>query len=204
MKLSIKPAQNSITFSSRAEIRETNHPSDVLPFLEELHKLLVKYHPNGKIWISLQGFNTEQIDYFYQYLQTRNPDWLEGVVSGPSSPSIAETRYRLPVKYKHRQYPDITHSIRCEFPAEKWDQAYALTLGRESVNPRPYAFAKIHETYAPFTDGFVSYSDGNHDDINKVVWSMRAWDIRKDVNQVLKEYCRFFLNPRVENAAAAG
>ncbi|MGN6438820.1 MAG: hypothetical protein ACTHMM_19910 [Agriterribacter sp.] len=181
-----------------------NHPSDVLPFLEELHKRLTQYHPNAKMWISLQGFNTEQIDYFYQYLKNNNPAWLEGVVSGPSSPPIAETRYRLPAKYKHRQYPDITHSIRCEFPVERWDQAYALTLGRESVNPRPYAFAKIHETYAPFTDGFVSYSDGNHDDVNKVIWSMRAWNIHKDVNEILDEYCRFFFNSDVEHTAAAG
>lgn len=181
-----------------------NHPSEVLPFLEELYKRLTKYHPNAKMWISLQGFNTEQIDYFYQYLKNNNPAWLEGVVSGPSSPPIAETRYRLPARYKHREYPDITHSIRCEFPVERWDQAYALTLGRESVNPRPYAFAKIHETYAPFTDGFVSYSDGNHDDINKVIWSMRGWDIKKDVNEILEEYCRFFFNADVARSAAAG
>ncbi|MBX3252608.1 MAG: hypothetical protein KF862_00600 [Chitinophagaceae bacterium] len=181
-----------------------NHPSEVLPFLHELQKRLIKYHPNAKMWISLQGFNTEQIDYFYQYLENYNPDWLEGVVSGPSSPPIAETRYRLPATYKHRQYPDITHSVRCEFPVEKWDQAYALTLGRESVNPRPYAFAKIHETYAPFTDGFVSYSDGNHDDINKIIWSMRGWDVHKDVDEILREYCRFFFNDKVEYSAAAG
>ncbi len=181
-----------------------NDPSDVLPFLKDLHTILVKYHPNAKVWISLQGFSTAQIDYFYQYLKNEQPGWLEGVVSGPSSPPIAETRYRLPSKYHHRQYPDITHSVRCEFPVEKWDQAYALTLGRESVNPRPYAFAKVQETYAPFTDGFVSYSDGNHDDVNKVLWSMRAWDMKKDVHEILKEYSRFFFGSKVEDAAANG
>lgn len=169
-----------------------NHPSEVLPFLKDLHDRLIKYHPNAKIWISLQGFSVEQIDYFYRYLDQEKPSWLQGVVSGPGSPPIAETRYRLPKQYQHREYPDITHSVRCEFPVEQFDQAYALTLGRESVNPRPYAFAKIHQTYAPFTDGFVSYSDGCHDDINKAIWSMRGWDPQKDVNEILKEYSRFF------------
>ncbi|MFT4016707.1 MAG: hypothetical protein QM668_07065 [Agriterribacter sp.] len=181
-----------------------NHPSEVMPFLKELQSRLVKYHPNAKVWISLQGFSEEQVDYFYQYLRHENPDWLEGVVSGPGSPPIAETRFRLPAKYKHRQYPDITHSVRCEFPVEKWDQAYALTLGRESVNPRPFAFAKIHETYAPFTDGFVSYSDGCHDDVNKVIWSMRGWDPQMNVNTILEEYTQFFFNPKVAQPAAAG
>lgn len=181
-----------------------NHPAEVLPFLKDLHHLLVKYHPNGKIWISLQGFDTEQIDYFYNYLKTENPDWLEGVVSGPSSPPMAETRYRLPEKYKHRQYPDITHTVRCEFPMPQWDQAYALTLGRESVNPRPYSFAQVHQTYAPFTDGFVSYSDGNHDDVNKVVWNGRGWNQQQDLHELLKEYSRFFFGANVADAAADG
>ncbi|GGM83396.1 hypothetical protein GCM10010967_13910 [Dyadobacter beijingensis] len=171
-----------------------NHPSEVLPFLRELQAKLVKYHPKAKMWISLQGFDTEQIDYFYKYLETEKPTWLQGVVSGPGSPPMAETRYRLPKQYQHRQYPDITHQVRCEFPVEKFDQAYALTLGRESVNPRPYAFAKIHAKYAPFTDGFVSYSDGSHDDVNKVLWSMRGWDPQMDVHRIMEEYANFFFS----------
>ncbi len=181
-----------------------NEPSDVMPFLKELQSRLVKYHPSAKMWISLQGFSVEQIDYFYKYLETEKPTWLQGVVSGPGSPPMAETRYRLPKQYQHREYPDITHAIRCEFPVEKYDQAFALTLGRESVNPRPYAFAKIHEKYAPFTDGFVSYSDGSHDDVNKVLWSMRAWDVKKDVHQILKEYASFFFGKNIDNAVASG
>ncbi len=181
-----------------------NHPSEVMPFLEELYKRVIKYHPNGKVWLSLQGFNTEQIDYFYDYLKTHQPKWFAGVVSGPSSPPIAETRYRLPAQYQHRQYPDITHSVRCQFPVEQFDQAYALTLGRESVNPRPYSFARILDTYAPFTDGFLSYSDGNHDDVNKVIWSARAWNMKQDVHEILKEYSRFFFGAAFEDAAANG
>ncbi|MDQ6477263.1 hypothetical protein [Dyadobacter sp. LHD-138] len=181
-----------------------NHPSNVMPFLKELQSRLVKYHPNAKMWISLQGFSVEQIDYFYQYLAKEKPLWLEGVVSGPGSPPMAETRYRLAKQYKHREYPDITHQIRCEFPVEKFDQAYALTLGRESVNPRPYAYAKIHEKYAPFTDGFVSYSDGSHDDVNKVLWSMRGWDTQKNIHEILKEYASFFFGKNIDQEAASG
>lgn len=181
-----------------------NHPSEVLPFLKDLHDRLIQYHPNAKIWVSLQGFNVEEVDYFYRFLETEKPTWLQGVVTGPGSPPIAETRYRLPRQYLHRQYTDITHSVRCEFPVEKFDQAFALTLGRESVNPRPFAFAKIHQTYAPFTDGFVSYSDGCHDDVNKIIWNMRGWNPNEDVNEILVEYCRFFFGSRLEKTAADG
>ncbi|QMW03917.1 hypothetical protein [Spirosoma foliorum] len=179
-----------------------NHPKDVMPFLKDIHTLLVKYHPKAKVWISLQGFNVEQVNYFYDYLAQNNPSWLQGVVYGPGSPPLAETRYRLPKQYQLRQYPDITHTVRCEFPVEHWDQAYALTLGREASNPRPYFYARAQAAAAPFTDGFVSYSDGCHDDINKVMWSMRAWNMQMSVHQILNEYSRFFFGwPLTESAA---
>lgn len=169
-----------------------NHPKYVLPFLKAIAAELKKYHPHAGVWISLQGFSYEQVDYFYDYLNKNNPDWLAGVVSGPSSPDMAETRFRLPTKYKHRHYPDLTHTVRCQYPTENWDQAFALTEGREVCNPQPFYYAKIHNRFAPFTDGFISYSDGSHDDVNKVVWSQMAWNPEKDVTKVVTEYSRYF------------
>lgn len=181
-----------------------NHPRLVMPFLKEVAAELKKYHPKAGMWISLQGFSEEQVDYFYEYLEKNNPDWLAGVVSGPSSPDMAATRFRLPKKYRHRFYPDITHSVRCQFPVENWDQAYALTEGREVCNPQPFYYAKIHNRFAPFTDGFLSYSDGVHDDVNKALWSQLAWDPEKDVRQVMVEYSRFFFGSSVADAGADG
>ncbi|MBK7979138.1 MAG: hypothetical protein IPK06_03820 [Ignavibacteriae bacterium] len=181
-----------------------NHPKYVMPFLKELHAKLIKYHPNAGIWISLQGFSEEQIDYFYNYLNEEKPTWLKGVVSGPSSPPIAETRFRLPKQYLHRQYPDVTHSVRCEFPALNFDQAFALTIGREGINPQPEYYAKIHGDYAQFTNGFVTYSDGCHDDVNKIIWSQRGWNTKKSVNEILKEYGRFFFGNNLAQETANG
>jgi len=181
-----------------------NHPSDVLPFLKEVHSILMKYHPEAGIWISLQGFSAEQIDYFYNYLDENEPDWLRGIVSGPSSPSVSATRHRLAKKYKHRHYPDITHNVRCDYPVLNWDQAYALTIGREGINPQPNYYSKIHAKIAPFVDGFVSYSDGAHDDVNKFTFSMRGWDIETTPNEIMKDYARFFFGPGLSDEAAEG
>lgn len=181
-----------------------NHPKYVMPFLKAIAEELKKYHPNAGVWISLQGFNNEQVDYFYEYLEKNNPEWLAGVVSGPSSPDMASTRFRLPAKYKHRHYPDLTHTVRCQYPTENWDQAFALTEGREVCNPQPFYYAKIHNRFAPFTDGFISYSDGSHDDVNKVIWSQMAWNPKKDVTEVMTEYSRFFFGNSVAKAGADG
>ena len=182
----------------------SNYPKYVMPFLKEVTAQLKKYHPKATMWISLQGFSDEQVDYFYQYLEQNNPDWLTGVVTGPGSPDLAATRFRLPKKYLHRHYPDLTHSVRCQYPALNLDQAFALTEGREVCNPQPVYYAKIHNRFAPFTDGFLSYSDGCHDDVNKVTWSQMGWDPTRPVRDVLVEYARFFFGSSVAEVGADG
>ncbi len=181
-----------------------NHPRDVMPFLRELNERLQKYHPGAGIWISLQGFNAEKIDYFYNYLDKNNPDWLRGVVTGPGSPPMAETRYRLPKKYLHRNYPDITHNVRCDYPVPNWDQAYSLTIGREGINPRPNYYSKIQAASSTLTDGFISYSDGCHDDVNKVIWSMSSWDNTLEPYDILVDYCRYFFGSGLAQKGAEG
>jgi hypothetical protein len=182
----------------------SNHPKEVMPFLKAIAGELKKYHPNAGVWISLQGFSDEQVNYFYEYLGKYKPDWLTGVVSGPSSPNMANTRFQLPKQYKHRHYPDLTHTVRCQYPTENWDQAFALTEGREVSNPQPAYYAKIHNQFAPLTDGFLSYSDGVHDDINKVIWSQMAWNPNKEVRDVLAEYASLFFGHAISEQVADG
>ena len=181
-----------------------NHPKDVLPFLQMLASELQKYHPQAAVWISLQGFSDERVDYFYHYLETQKPTWLRGVVTGPGSPELTETHYRLPAQYKHRYYPDITHNVRCENPVLNWDLTFALTLGREAINPQPFFYSDVHNYYAPFTDGFITYSDGAHDDMNKMVWSRKGWDTDEDVVGIVDQYVRFFFGAKPDGGITEG
>jgi len=164
----------------------------VMPYLKDLSAVLSKHHPKAGIWISLQGFDRKKVDAFYDILDREKPTWLAGVVSGPSSPSISQTRARLPKAYRLRWYPDITHTVRCQFPVDNWDTAYALTLGREPATPRPRAYTDIFRLFANCTDGFLSYSDGINDDLNKALWSCLAWNPDLDIRDMLTEYARFF------------
>jgi hypothetical protein len=59
-----------------------------------------------------------------------------------------------PKKYKLRHYPDLTHTVRCSYPVKQWDQAFALTLGRECTNPQPLYYASVHNQYAANTMDF--------------------------------------------------
>ncbi len=181
-----------------------NPPELVMPFLEDLARLLDRHHPNARIWISLQGFEDPQVDDFYAWVETHMPKWMGGVVAGPSSPSIAETRARLPLPYGLRHYPDITHVVRAQYPAGWIDPALAFTLGREPINPRPLYYRHIHNKFAPYTDGFLTYSDGVHDDVNKAVWSALGWNTHAEPRRIVLEYCRLFFGASVAEPAADG
>ncbi len=181
-----------------------NPPELVIPYLAELSGVLAKSHPRAKIWLSMQGFDKPQIRTVHAWINEKLPGWLGGLVAGPSSPPIPETRALLPQRYGLRDYPDITHQVRSQYPVIWWDQAFALTLGRESVNPRTTFFKIVHDYYAPYTSGFISYSDGIHDDVNKTVWSLLGWSSEFTSREMLAQYTRCFFGAAVAERAADG
>jgi hypothetical protein len=52
----------------------------------------------------------------------------------------------------------------------------------------------IHNYFAPYTVGFLAYSDGSHDDVNKATWSRLGWDSTTGLREILEDYARFFLD----------
>ena len=181
-----------------------NHPREVMPFLEEISTLLLKHHPEARVWLSPQGFHGEELNYMFDWIAERRPEWLGGVVGGPGSPPLGGLRERLDKRYRLRDYPDITHIVRCQYPVPDLDQAFALTLGRECIMARPVASSMIHGSTAQYTDGFISYSDGVHDDANKILWSQLGWDSSQDPRDIMVDYCRFFFGSDAAEKAADG
>ncbi|HOV32543.1 MAG TPA: hypothetical protein PLX23_04190 [Candidatus Hydrogenedens sp.] len=181
-----------------------NPPELVIPFLEDLSKLAIRYHPEARIWLSLQNFSLEQSRYVFNYLNKEQPKWFGGLCEGPSSPPIPYLRQNLPHPYRLRMYPDITHNKPCQYPVPWWDTAFAMTIGREGINPRPVQFAYIHNWFQPYCDGFISYSDGVHDDVNKVIWSAMAWNPQQKIRDVLTEYANVFFGSNISVQSADG
>src|SRR5262249_42902753 len=105
-------------------------PIYLMPLLEKQTANLHKYHPKAKMWVAPQGFSQEWLDSFLSMLR-KEPTWLEGIVFGPQvRVSLAKLRELVPKRYPIRHYPDITHTLRSQYPVHNWDLAYALTLGR--------------------------------------------------------------------------
>jgi hypothetical protein len=172
------------------------HPRPLMAMVEKQAASLRRYHPQAKIWIAPQGFNPEWLEEFLKILRDE-PKWFDGVVFGPQIfVSLPELRKRVPERYPIRGYPDITHSINCQHPVPDWDVAFGLTQGREVINPRPQGQAAIFRYYQESTIGFITYSEGCNDDVNKFVWSGLGWDPKTPVIDILRQYARYFVGDR--------
>jgi hypothetical protein len=179
-------------------------PKYLMALLEKQTENLHRYHPKAQMWMSPQGFNQAWTDEWLNIMKTE-PKWLTGIVFGPQNRlTLAETRARIPKRYPIRFYPDITHSFHSQYPVQDWDAAFALTEGREGINPRPFGEATIFRVNLPYTTGFVTYSEGCNDDVNKFVWSSLGWNPDADVVSIVRDYSRFFIGGNSADAFAQG
>ncbi|MBS0261136.1 MAG: hypothetical protein JSS02_04205, partial [Planctomycetes bacterium] len=180
------------------------HPKPLMALVEKQAAALRRHHPQAKIWVAPQGFNPAWLQEFIQILQTE-PKWFDGVVFGPQIfVSLEELRKLVPARYPIRGYPDITHSINCQHPVPDWDTAFGVTQAREVINPRPLGQAAIFRAYRDKTFGFLTYSEGCNDDVNKFVWSGLGWNSQTPVVDILRHYSRFFIGDRFTEGFAQG
>jgi hypothetical protein len=170
-------------------------PGPLMALLEKQSANLKRFHPRASMWVSAQSFSQIWLDEFLTFLQAE-PAWLAGVVYGPQTRvSLPQLRKSIPARYPIRDYPDITHSLRCQYPVPDWDVAYSLTEAREVINPRPRDQSAIFHAFADQTIGFITYSEGCNDDVNKIVWSALGWGPDVDILEVLRQYSRYYVGP---------
>lgn len=167
-------------------------------------KSLHKYHPNATVWVAPQccdGPDDNWTPSFYEELR-KEPDWLYGVCFGPwSQDTLWELHEKIPEVYKNRIrfYPDITHNLKNQFPPHEWDHAFGIIEGRECNNTRPKEMKYIHNMFSPLTLGSITYSEGIHDDVNKMIWGQQDWDPSQSYMTTLREYVRYFIDPALED-----
>jgi hypothetical protein len=179
-------------------------PKVMMALLEKQTQNLHRYHPRAEMWMSPQSFDEAWMKEFFEIVDLQ-PAWLSGVVYGPQMRiDVSTLRQKLPERYPIRLYPDITHSLECQFPVPDWDLAYALTEGREVINPRPLDYADIFHVQAPHSIGFLSYSEGCNDDVNKILWSSLGWDPERPIVEILREYSGYFISDRLRDGLAQG
>nr|WP_245405730.1 hypothetical protein [Sphingobium sp. Sx8-8] len=165
-------------------------PERLFPLVERLSRTLRARFPVAEVLLSTQGFDAKDLEAFHAAL-ARRPAWLTAIFVGPQTRESAATHLRrlagrLPVEL----YPDTAHVMQAQFPIPDWHPAFALTQGREPVNPRPSAQAAIFAHISPGTRGAISYSEGINDDWNVHQWLAMGWDARADI---ARDYANFYM-----------
>ena len=180
-------------------------PKYLMALLEKQTQVLHRSHPKAQMWVSPQSFNKDWFNEFIDILVKQQPAWLTGIVHGPQvRVSLPKLRELTPKRYPIRNYPDITHSLRAQFPVPDWDIAYAVTESREVINPRPTNEAAIFRYSQPHTVGFLTYSEGCNDDVNKFIWSGLGWNPDAQPIDILRDYSRYFISSDLAEGFAQG
>src|SRR5690606_18092077 len=108
--------------------------------------------------------------------------------------AIKGVRDRLAKGCPNRRSADITHTFDAQCFMPDWDYACAATHHREPINPRPVDQAAVfHSAALTNYEGFITYSEGVNDDVNKVIWSSLGWDPDAAILDFLRDYGRYFI-----------
>lgn len=165
---------------------------------KKIKKDLQKEFPDIELWPSAQAPH-QYADWGKRFIKemAKMPEEIDGLIYGPNHPfTLDEMRRFVDVKYPIRYYPDICHNLRCEIPVhfdrDDWHYAYASTLSREAINPRPSEYRLIHRLTKQYVCGSVSYSEGVNDDVNKFVFGALDFDPDADLREILRDYARAF------------
>lgn len=165
-------------------------PERLFPLLDRLSKTLRARFPKAELLLSTQGFDAKDLVALDGAL-ARRPNWLTAIFVGPQTrESAAAHLRRLAGRYPVELYPDTAHAMQAQFPIPDWHPAFALTEGREPVNPRPSAQAAIFAAISPGTRGAISYSEGINDDWNVHQWLAMGWNAKADIT---RDYANFYL-----------
>ncbi|MET3472634.1 hypothetical protein ABIC78_003175 [Novosphingobium sp. 1529] len=168
-------------------------PAPLFAVLGQLAAPLHARFPAAEMLVSSQGFDAAGFDAFVAQVRQR-PPWLSAVFVGPQTRSpIAAHRALFAGVVPLELYPDTAHAMHAQLPLQRWHPAFALTEGREPVNPRPRAMAAAFADQAPGTRGFIAYSEGVNDDWNLAQWLALAWNPHASTRAIALAHARRFI-----------
>jgi hypothetical protein len=64
--------------------------------------------------------------------------------------------------------------------------------------------ASVFRQYQPYTIGYITYSEGCNDDVNKIVWNGLGWNPEASVVEILRDYSRYFIGANYTDSFTQG
>ena len=147
--------------------------------IERLHDFYVAACPSAKHIVSTWMFDRQDYDGFWNYLSRQ--DWIDYVLCDahgdfPRYP----LEHPLPGRTKLVTFPEI--SMYGRFP---WGGYGAIAL--------PRRFERLFRQVEKVADGFVCYSEGIFEDVNKAVVTRLYLDPKTAPEEIVRKYARYHL-----------
>ena len=150
-----------------------------LRLIERLHALNVKAHPNVKTMVSTWVFHDDDWDGLYKWLE--KVDWVDYILAD-----------------SHREFPKypLEHPVPKGIPIVTFPEISMWgrdPWGGYGATALPKRFTRLFRQAERVTGGFMIYSEGIYEDINKWIVNGLYIDPQADSDELLRSYARYEL-----------
>ena len=150
-----------------------------LRLIERLHALNVEAHPNAKTMVSTWVFHDDDWDGLYKWLE--KVDWVDYILAD-SHREFPKYPLEHPVP---KGIPIVTFPEISMWGRDPWGGYGAMAL--------PKRFTRLFRQAERVTGGFMIYSEGIYEDINKWIVNGLYIDPQADPDELLRSYASYEL-----------
>ena len=150
-----------------------------LRLIEHLHALNEKAHPHAKTMVSTWVFHDDDWAGLYKWLE--NIDWVDYILAD-----------------SHREFPKypLEHPVPKGIPIVTFPEISMWgrdPWGGYGATALPKRFARLFHQAERVTGGFMIYSEGIYEDINKWIVNGLYVNPKADPDELLRQYARYEL-----------
>ena len=147
--------------------------------IERQRRMNEKACPGVKHIVATWYFRDDDWEAFYRYLPTQ--DWIAALVVGTPHTDVFP------------QYP-VTHPLPKGIPMITFPEISMwgrFPWGGTGANPQPARFERSYRQCEKAVRGFMLYSEGIYEDVNKIIVNGLYVDPRRSVAETLADYARY-------------
>ncbi|MBR4767751.1 MAG: hypothetical protein IK088_02125 [Lachnospiraceae bacterium] len=156
-----------------------------LKIARAIRPLLNKYFPKAKMCLSAWYFDLfirGEWDAFHE--EIKNGDYREWI-----SYVVVDFKHNEPIPKFLKEEKSVAGIPMLDFT--EISMFSASPWGGFGCNADPGRFSGIWERLSPLMAGGLPYSEGIHEDVNKIIMLGFFYGISDNVEDILREYCRF-------------
>lgn len=146
---------------------------------EELSKRNRIHQPEAKSVVSTWTFHDDEWELLYKYLATEESKWIDVI--------LADSHTEFP------QYP-LTHKLPRPVPIITFPEISMwgrFPWGAFGATALPGRFERLFRQVEKVASGFMCYSEGRFEDLNKIVVLGLYVDPTRHWQEIVREYCRW-------------